>query len=335
MSAPIQEWRFEVGEPDAGARLDAFLSRSLSWSSRTRVKSLIAAGRIEIFAGKDPHGVRPTELRPATRLRRGQDVVAWIDAPQVQAGESEPAPTEELRVIHEDDQLVAVSKGAPMNVIPSRRHRSSSLIELVHRRHGELGLAGFPPSPCHRLDRETTGVVLFAKELESRAEIGRQFEERTVEKVYLALVQGCVSEDEGRLDLPLGPDPRSKIELKRAEVALPEGQPASTRWRVRRRLAEATLVELYPETGRQHQLRAHMAALGHPILGDKLYLGGDDLFLASMGRDLSERELALVVLRRQALHAWRLAFVHPATGRPITLEAPLPHDISAFIDGEV
>jgi RluA family pseudouridine synthase len=214
-----------------------------------------------------------------------------------------------------------------MNLYPTRRHLGGSLTELVHRRHRALGLPGSPPSPCHRLDRETSGVVLFAKDRETRAHIGRQFEERTVEKTYLAMVRGVPAQDEGVIDLPLGRDPASKVEIKQGPRFDGGGLAARTRWRVLERFDRAAppraLLELRPETGRQHQLRAHLAAIGHPILGDKLYLGGDDVFLLSLDRDLSAAELEQVGgLGRLALHAAALVVDLPSGNGPVRIAAP-------------
>jgi 23S rRNA pseudouridine1911/1915/1917 synthase len=228
-----------------------------------------------------------------------------------------------IEVVHEDAHLLAVNKPAPMNVCPTRRHLGGSLTELVHRRHRARGDTGSPPSPCHRLDRETSGVVLFARDRDTRADVGRQFEERTVEKTYLALVAGVPGDDEGVIDLPLGRDLASRVEIRQGPRAGGGGASARTRWKVRARFdsGDRALLELCPTTGRQHQLRAHLAAIGHPILGDVLYLGGDDLFLASLERPLTWLEIeSLGGVAGLALHAWRLGLRHPATGARVTIE---------------
>jgi RluA family pseudouridine synthase len=182
---------------------------------------------------------------------------------------------------------------------------------------------------CHRLDRETSGLVLFAKNRRSRAEISRQLEERQAEKAYLALVVGRMSADKGRIDLPLGRDSASAVEIK--TVVTSAGQPASTEWRVVRRLDDRTLLELLPRTGRQHQLRAHCAAIGHPIVGDKLYLGGDDMFLKSLDGPLPEEDFASLGHDRQALHASVLTLTHPTIDERLRLEAPLWPDMAQLI----
>jgi 23S rRNA pseudouridine1911/1915/1917 synthase len=339
MSTPLQEWRLEVGGPEHGARLDAFLHGRLPWRSRERLRALIEAGRVVVLAGKDLVRPERSRVRVATRLRTGEEIVVQLDAAQVEAEEARTPGAEHegarsqgalaIPVAYEDPHLLVVSKPPHVNVYPSRRHRSGSLIELVHRRHRELGGAGAPPSPCHRLDRETSGLVVFAKDRETRAHIGRQLEERSVTKVYLALVVGRLEAEAGEIDAPIARAPASRVEIKRAVVA--GGEPARTRYRVRVRYAERTLLELYPETGRQHQLRVHLAALGHPIVGDKLYGGGDETFLRALESRPCDLRYGLG-LDHHALHAWRLELDHPQTGERLALEAPLWPDVAALLE---
>ncbi len=337
MSLPVHEWRFEVGRPDHGSRLDAFLGERLSWRSRARLRGAIEEGRVEVGAFKDPQRAAIGRVRAGLRLRTGQEVVVRLPAPQAESGAGrrrfEPG---DVPVVHEDAWLLAVSKPPMLNVYPSRRHRAGSLIELLHeRRRRSTGSVReperAPPSPCHRLDRETSGLVLFAKGRRARDQLQQQFERRTVRKTYLAVVIGDVAGEAGRIDLPIERDRRSRVEIKARARAGGDGKPALTHWRVRKRLGSRTLVELTPESGRQHQLRVHMAALGHPIVGDKLYLGGDDLFLRSLEGELPPAERLELGHDRQALHAWRLGFVHPGTGESIELETPLWPDVAALL----
>ena len=333
MSLPVHEWRFEVGSPDHGNRLDSFLAERLDWRSRNRVQAAIRQNQVEVRPHKDPQQALIGDLKPGLRLRRGQEIVVRLPAPQNEPGAGERRwQPDEIPVIFEDRDLLAVNKPPHLNVYPSRRHRAGSLIELVHEalrlRHGP---SDYSPTLCHRLDRETSGLVLFARNRAARAEISRQLEEREVSKTYLALVVDEIDTEEGRIDLPLGRDGSSKVEIK--SVVTESGQQAATTWRVVRQLAGRTLVELTPETGRQHQLRAHCAAIGHPIVGDKLYLGGDDLFLTSLDRPLSGEEIAALGLERQALHAWKLSFTHPTSGDHTELEAPLWPDMAALLSG--
>jgi 23S rRNA pseudouridine1911/1915/1917 synthase len=331
MSLPVHEWRFEVGSPDHGNRLDSFLAERLDWRSRNRVQVAIRQSQVEVRPHKDPQQALIGDLKPGLRLRRGQEIVVRLPAPQNEpgAGERRWQPND-IPVIFEDQDLLAINKPPHLNVYPSRRHRAGSLIELVHEAHRlRHGPRDYSPTLCHRLDRETSGLVLFARNRATRAEISRQLEEREVRKTYLALVIGEIDIEEGRIGLPLGRDESSRVEIK--SVVTENGQQTATCWRVIRHLAGRTLLELTPETGRQHQLRAHCAAIGHPIVGDKLYLGGDDVFLTSLDRPLSEEEIAALGLDRQALHAWKLGFAHPTSGETIGLEAPVWPDMEQLI----
>lgn len=332
LSLPVQEWRLEVGAPDAGARLDEFLARRLRWRSRASWRRLIEGGRVELRPFKSA-GPPVGRLRAGLRLRAGQEVVVRLDAPHVGA-ETAPAEraTAEIPIVFEDDLLLAVSKPPHLNVYPTRRHRGGSLIQRVHARERRKDTpGGYPPTLCHRLDRETSGLVLFARSRAARAALSDQFEHRRVEKTYLAVVVGEPVEESGRIELPLGRDERSPVEIKTGVVASPAGRPAATRWRVARRLGGRALLEVTPETGRQHQIRVHLAALGHPLVGDKLYLGGDKLFLRWLAGEAAADELAALGLDRHALHAWRLTLDHPGSGERVTLEAPPPPDLVTLL----
>ena len=337
MSAPVEEHRFVVGAPDRGARLDAFLASRLSWRSRAGVQELIASGCVRVLEREGGDRDR-RRLRPSLRLRRLQEVVLRLDAGgRLSAEESWPS----LQVLYEDTELLAVNKPPDASLYPTRRHRTGSLIERVHgwvrARRSLPGLvsatSGWMPSPCHRLDRETSGLVVFAKTPQARALLGRQFEERLAEKVYLAVTEGVPADASGTIDLPLGPDRSSLVDLRVGVRRDEVGRPALTHW-IRRGAGHGRgLLELRPKTGRQHQLRAHLAAIGCPIVGDKLYLGGDDLFLRSLEGDLDEDDARRLGARRQALHAFALTFEHPRWSAAMTLRAPLWPDMAALIGG--
>lgn len=326
LSAPVDERRFEVGSPWDGKRIDAFLADQLAWASRSRVQELIAAGRVWVLPFRDP-GPVPARPRAGTRIRTGQQVVVHFQSAGARPSDSKAAPA--ITVLYEDERLLAVAKPAGTSVYPSPRHRHGSLLEEVHRRWRTSGGVGAPPTPCHRLDRDTSGLLLLAKDRAARAAVGRQLEARTVRKVYLAWVAGRIDAAEGRIDLALGRDKASRVELRQGPCHEGEGQQAVTLWRRLRVERDRCLVELAPKTGRQHQLRVHLAAIGHPILGDRLYLGGDDLFLASLDRELRREEIALLGAPRLALHAWRLELVHPS-GRLLEVVAPPPPDFESI-----
>ncbi|MBL7007918.1 MAG: RluA family pseudouridine synthase [Planctomycetes bacterium] len=335
LSLPYVEQVFEVGEPEHGQRLDAFLAARVSWHSREGVRKFIEEGWVEVLPGKDPQRAPVAAMKRGLKLRWGQEVVLRTPAPQ--AAEGAPRPVVEfdgLEVIYEDDSVVAVNKPPGISVHPSKGHLTGSLIHLVHERHRAMhGDTDDVPTLCHRLDRETSGVVLAAKDQLARTRIGRQFEARTVQKTYLALVVGEMAEEAGVIDLPIGRALTASVRLKMNVRHDPGGLPSQTEWRVAKRIPGHTLVELRPRTGRQHQLRVHLAAIGHPILGDKLYQGGEEVFIRAVQGELTAADRELLVLERQALHAWKLEVEHPMTGRPLILDAQLWADVAALVAG--
>ncbi len=335
LSLPYQEWRFEVGSPEHGQRLDGFLAGRLDWRSRAGIKRLIEDGAVEVLPHKDPQKAAVGRMRSGLRLRWGQEVVVRLDAPGAEdhvepiAGED---PTD-LEVVYEDEHLLAVNKAPGLNVHPSHGHLLDSVIQRIHVRHTALyGKTRDMPTLCHRLDRETTGLILAAKDQLSRTRLGRQFEARSVQKAYLALVEGVLDKEEGVIDFPLGKDLDSEVRLKIGVRKEQEGWPSVTQWKVGKRLPQRTLLELYPKTGRQHQLRVHLAAIGHPIVGDKLYRGGDALFLRHIRKELTSEDKNLLDMTHQALHSWKLSFEHPMTGEAMELEAPLWPTIQQALD---
>lgn len=329
MSAAVEEHRFVVGAPEEGQRLDAFLAAKLKWRSRGRLRELVEEGCVALYESEGGATDR-RRVKPSVRLRRLQEVVLRLDATSRLAPESADVP---VQIVYEDADLLALDKGPGISIYPNQRHRSGSLIERVHRqvresrqlpRLGDLD-DDWMPTPCHRLDRDTSGLVVLAKNPEARAALGLQFEERTLQKTYVAAVSGLPVKDSGTIDAPLGPAAGSEVELRMAVRA--DGQSALTEWRCLARGNDASLLELSPRTGRQHQLRAHLESIGHPILGDRLYLGGNDVFLRSLDDALTEDDQALLRAPRQALHALRLRFVHPRSQKEVELTAPVWPDI--------
>lgn len=233
----------------------------------------------------------------------------------------EPDVPTDFGILYEDEAMLVVDKPAGLPVHPSASFHRNTLTYLLRTR--------FPnntPHLAHRLDRETSGVLVCARTLEDERALKRCFEERRVEKTYLAIVEGCPEAAQGVIDLPLGrPDGGLHLLME----ARPDGAPSRTRYRVVARAPQHALVALWPKTGRQHQLRVHTAALGHPIVADKLYgPEGPQPFLEYCEtREVTADLLARLGHERQALHAYRLRLDHPRTGESMVFEAPLSPDL--------
>ncbi len=230
-----------------------------------------------------------------------------------------------LPILHLDEHLVAVDKPAGLLSVPGRG-AAPSVVELLRR---DPRLADNAAARVvHRIDREASGVLLLARTLAAQQDLVRQFMRRTVHKTYVALVSGFVASD-GEVDLPLLFDPRRQ----RVRAVASRGKPALTRYRVVQRVAGGTVLECEPVTGRTHQIRVHLAAIGHPLLVDPIYGSGEGVFLSTYkpGYRTSKRHDERPLIDRLTLHAARLRCTHPATGEPLELTAPLPKDLRATL----
>jgi 23S rRNA pseudouridine1911/1915/1917 synthase len=302
--------RFTVGPALRGERLDRAIASSLPQLSRSRVQALLEAGRVQVD-GKPG--------RAALRLKGGEALSVSVPPPEPALPEPEDLP---LSILHEDRDLLVLDKPAGLVVHPAAGHARGTLVNaLLHHVSGLSGVGGvLRPGIVHRLDKETSGCLVVAKNDAALQALQRAFQARSVEKTYLALVHGQPP-DTGRLETLHGRHPRDR---KRFTGRTRTGKPAVTTWRVRTRLHGAALLEVGLETGRTHQIRVHLSEMGHPLLGDALYGGtrkGD-------ARVKAVQQL----LGRQALHAWRLGFAHPRTGKPIHAEAPIPADLRSAIE---
>lgn len=327
---------FRLRHDELELRLDAFLRHHLSWRSRTSIQRLIKDGLVSVAAGEPSRPDEPLreEKRPARLLRHGAVVVVRIPEelrlPVLGA-------TQELVILYEDEDLLAVDKPPLLPVHPSGRYLVGTLIQLVHARYAatfEGRPAGdafrVPVRLCHRLDRETSGVVLIGKNRRAHAKLMNDFEKRRVEKEYLAIVHGVPERACGVVDLPLGPARGSSVHLKIA--VRPDGMPSVTEWRVLARRPEHALLACRPRTGRQHQIRVHMEALGYPLVGDKLYGVEEDVFLRYAEGELTDADRARLRLDRHALHNHKLGFRHPTSGEAVEVESPLAADLAALWD---
>lgn len=303
-----------------GFRLDRFLASRIARLSRTRVQQIVAAGRVRRADTGE------VIWRPAQRLRAGEALIVERPAPR------EPPVVFDYTELHRDAELLVLNKPAGLPVHPSARYHRHTLTAVLRERLG----AGHGWEMAHRLDRETSGVMVFGRSGSSATTLKRAFFARAIEKRYWALCHGCI-EGHVRIDMSLGPAAGSEIRIKIGPRPREEGGlRAVTEVRALAagefRGEPITLVEVRPETGRQHQIRVHLAEIGHPLLGDKLYGLDEARFLEIIdgGRPLAELE-AQLGMTRHALHAASLELDHPGDGRRVRFVAPWPVDLAAIM----
>ena len=313
MTADADARTLAVDEAGAGERLDRWLARAMPETSRARLQAVIAAGGV-LVDGRS--------ARPSLRLKAGQSVSVRLPAPRPAEPVAEDIP---ITVVHEDRHLLVVDKPAGLVVHPGAGRASGTLVNaLLHRVRDLSGIGGvLRPGIVHRLDRGTSGLLVVAKDDATHLALSRQFSGRTVEKEYLAIVLGVPRAAEGTIDAPIGRDP---VHRQRMSVRAPRGRAARSTYRVLEALDGAALLRVRIATGRTHQIRVHLAALGHPVAGDATYGGR-----RSPASRRPEVRAALEALARPALHAARLAFTHPATGERLSFESPLPADLQALV----
>ncbi|NLE39434.1 MAG: RluA family pseudouridine synthase [Pirellulaceae bacterium] len=319
MPSPQPEPVELIVEPsESGWRLDAFLAHHLTDYSRMHLRRVIAAGAVRVDDGGG---------KPSYRLKPGQRVSLVLPEIPREAPRPENIP---LSILFEDDQLVVIDKPPGMVVHPARGHWSGTLAgALQFHFAGQLSSAGGPTRPgiVHRLDRDTSGILLVAKNDQSHAKLADQFQNRTIEKSYLAIVVGRPIRDRDVIDEPIGMHPRQrdKMAIRRAD---PEARPAETFYEVVEAFKGFALVRATPKTGRTHQIRVHLDHIGCPVLCDRLYGGRSEITRGEIRRTPDDKT---VLLDRQALHAYRLRFVHPETAQLVEIEAPLPNDMAAVL----
>ena len=311
-----------VTPSESGWRLDAFLAHHLTDYSRMHLRRVIVAGEVKV----DNHGGKPSY-----RLKPGQ--VVRLTLPDIPR--EGPSPEDiPIDVLYDDDELAVVNKPAGMVVHPARGNWSGTLASALQHRFGsQLSSTGGPTRPgiVHRLDRDTSGVILVAKNDQSHAKLALQFELRTTEKEYFAITSGIPNRERDVIDEPIGPHPkiREQMAIRRNH---PDAREAVTFYEVlesfKPRPFAAVLAK--PKTGRTHQIRLHLGHIGTPILCDRLYGGRSQITMAQLRPDRPDDET--VVLARQALHARSISFIHPETGKRMTIEAPVPDDMQAVLD---
>jgi 23S rRNA pseudouridine1911/1915/1917 synthase len=291
---------FTATSADAGRRLDHWLHQQLPEYSRSRIQEWIKSGHVRLNGG---------DARASHTLRDGDSVDVEPVAPPPLDAIAEDIP---LAVLYEDDDVVAIDKPSGMVVHAGAGVHSGTLVNALVHRFGELsGVGGaLRPGIVHRLDRFTSGVLLVAKNDAAHRKLAGQFAGREIEKHYLALVHGSLAVETGRIDRPIARDPVRRV---RMTARLEEGRAAWSEYRVLRRFAKFTFVEVKIGTGRTHQIRVHLSSIGHPVAGDTLYGAPKQEF------------------GRYFLHAHRIRFQQPTSGKEVVVVSPLPADLAAWL----
>ncbi|MFI5306168.1 MAG: RluA family pseudouridine synthase [Polyangiales bacterium] len=301
---------FEVARDHAGIRLDRFIQLRIPRLSRSRAQKIIRACAYR----SDGRRRRPSEI-----VRAGEVVLL------VRERFVEPEVPLDFELLCDDGTVLAVDKPAGLPMHPTATYHKHTLSHLLRERYG--GDGGYVPAIAHRLDRETSGVVLCGRTREAERALKKAFEAHSVRKTYLAIVCGEIAQEALRIELPMAPVREGLHVLM--QVRPEDGLPAETELRVLERCAGHSLVELYPRTGRQHQLRVHLAAIGHPIVGDKLYGPEREApFLEYIETGMTPALHERLGHDRHALHAHAVTFVHPQSGEPMTVRSPLAHDLA-------
>jgi 23S rRNA pseudouridine1911/1915/1917 synthase len=307
LSTPMHIWH--VQSDQAGQRLDRYLVAQLSGISRTGVQQLIADKAVLVNSKPGKAGYL---------LKLNDEVRALWTVPTVQQRDVKPQALP-LDVIYEDADLLIINKAAGMVVHPAPGHYDDTLVNALLARYPELREheGDLRPGIVHRLDRDTSGLLMVARNMHTQAALIEQMKRHEIEKRYVALVEGVIGLDQGSIDAPIGRDPRHRQQMA---ITMTDSREAITHFRVLKRYNNHTLLLLELETGRTHQIRVHLKAIGHPVMGDPTYGSG--------------RTWRGIHLQRQFLHAYQLRLTHPTTGALMEFEAPLPVDLQSVLDQE-
>jgi 23S rRNA pseudouridine1911/1915/1917 synthase len=303
-----------VSPLDEGKRLDLYISDHYHYLSRSFVVNLIKNNKICVDG---------QIKKPGYRIK-AEDVIKGEIPPSEPCGFfAEPM---DLSILHEDESLIVINKPPGLVVHPSPGHSSGTLVNgLLHHCPDLKGIGGeIRPGIVHRLDKDTSGVMVVAKDARTHQYLSRQFKDRKVKKEYIALVFGELTPDSGRITLPIG---RHPLDRKKMSAASAKGREAETIWRITSRFNGFSLVKVNLKTGRTHQIRVHFSAIHHPVVGDPVYAGGKITKTISKGT----REI-LKTAKRQMLHAFRITFIHPESEESVSFEAPVPPDMAGFIN---
>jgi 23S rRNA pseudouridine1911/1915/1917 synthase len=302
-----EQWTIEADQ--AGQRLDRYIVSRLEDISRTQAQQLISNGLVLV----NEHAVKPGYAL------RVQDTLQVLRTTPLAAPITVQPQALPLDIAYEDEYILVINKASGMVVHPAPGHYEDTLVNALLARYPELRASesDLRPGIVHRLDRDTSGLLIVAKDVRTQAALVEQMKQHEIVKRYLALVEGTVALEKGSIDAPIGRDPRHRQQMTITTV---DSRNAVTHFRVLNRYAHHTLLLLQLETGRTHQIRVHLQAIKHHVVGDPVYGSG--------------RVRPGLVVQRQFLHAYQLAFSHPITGRELELEAPLPPDLQSVLANE-
>jgi len=308
---------FKITADEAGMRLDAYLAENITGWSRSRLQRLIENEDILVNEKK---------AKPSYKVRDGDEIE--VELVEVPAARFEPENIP-LDIVYEDEYLAVINKPAGMVVHPGAGVQSGTLANAIayHFSLGAPALAGGTPNEArigivHRLDKDTSGLIVVAKTDEMHEALSEQFRQRLVYKSYVALVHGSPDQNTGKIDAPIGRNKHNRLRMKVAA----HGRSALSLWRVRKRYGKFTLLEVEIKTGRTHQIRVHMGYINHPVVGDEIYNEGRDNTVA----DMNVRK-AIASLNRFFLHAEKLSFTHPKTGEELEFHQTLPTELNDFL----
>jgi 23S rRNA pseudouridine1911/1915/1917 synthase len=306
---------FIIDEDGAGQRLDAFLAHLIPDLTRSAVQRLIEQGHVYLDDSMP---------KPSVKLRVGDKVQVTVPPPELTSATPEDIP---LEILFEDSDLVVVNKPAGMVVHPGAGNSAGTLVNALLGHCNDLsGIGGeLRPGIVHRIDKETSGILVVAKSDAAHQGLSQQFSAHTIKRVYIALVFGSMKTDTGKIEGTIG---RHPVDRKKMSGTSRHGKRAVTHWRVLARYPGVSLLRIKLETGRTHQIRVHLSENGHPLLGDAVYGGGGRL------AGLKDAKLKSLIkeMGRQALHAQTLGFIHPVTGVYLEFSAELPADIQTILD---
>ncbi len=301
-----------VDEPDTGKRLDVVVASVISDCSRSYAAKLIIEGHIH---------VQGENKKPGYRVKAGEEISGNIPSPIPAVFKPEPI---EIDILYEDEHLIVINKRAGIVVHPAPGHYSGTLVNALLYHCPDIGNINgeIRPGIVHRLDKDTSGTLVVAKNSIIHEKLSMQFKSRTVKKEYLSLVHGEMKSDSGSITLPIG---RHPVHRKRMSTNSRKGRAAETLWEVRERFKNATFIKVDLKTGRTHQIRVHCAAINHPVIGDPVYC------TRKVGSNLFNKLDFKKIVPRQMLHAWRLKIFHPALQKEMTFESPIPQDMEECI----